>query len=145
MIYGVVISLLNKESYLGISEYLQFQITLSISVWRLVTILEFIVRHKSNASWNLDVERNSAVQNLSIGVKVVIKRVSSLSLYNYRISANSFLPWIVSTLEYTANISAVKITVFRRVPFSTVFSLYFLHWKTTCSKSLYFIKYSKKV
>merc|ERR1712051_883954 len=41
--------------------------------------------------------------------------------------------------SYTANISAVKITAFRCVPFPAVLSLYFLHCKTTCSKSLYFL------
>ena len=39
---------------------------------------------------------------------------------------------IVSDL-YTANISAVKITVFRRVPFPAVILLYYLHLITALS------------
>ena len=46
--------------------------------------------------------------------------------------------------NHTANISAVKITVFRCVPFPTGFLLYFLHWKTACSESLYFYKIQQK-
>ena len=36
-------------------------------------------------------------------------------------------------LVYTANISAVKITVFRRVPFPAVIPLYYLHLITALS------------
>ena len=35
-----------------------------------------------------------------------------------------------TAVVYTVNISAVKITVFRCVPFPAVLSLYFLHWTT---------------
>ena len=37
------------------------------------------------------------------------------------------------TSPYTANISAVKITVFRRVPFPAVIPLYYLHLITALS------------
>ena len=43
----------------------------------------------------------------------------------FRVPFPQILEYFV--LLYTANISAVKITVFRRVMFPTVFSLYFLH------------------
>ena len=36
-------------------------------------------------------------------------------------------------IRYTANISAVKITVFRRVPFPAVIPLYYLHLITALS------------
>ena len=39
----------------------------------------------------------------------------------------------IPTIVYTANISAVKITVFRRVPFPTVIPLYYLHLITAPS------------
>ena len=39
----------------------------------------------------------------------------------------------LSSSKYTANISAVKITVFRRVPFPAVIPLYYLHLITAPS------------
>ena len=102
-------------------------------LWVLARVVNFCVLWRKNAhkEW-----KHSSV--LVVNIKVsqfwctvwTVKLRHSLSFYQY-CHAMGF--------SHTANISAVKITVFPRVPFSTVFSLYFLHWKTTCSKSLYFL------
>ena len=52
------------------------------------------------------------------------------SMYS-RGAINEF--WGFKPILFTANISAVKITVFRRVPFPTVIPLYYLHLITAPS------------
>ena len=74
------------------------------------------------SAYVVDVKKNCGHSTLLATIRVC-----------YYQNANTYI------FTYTANISAVKITVFRRVPFPAVLLLYFLHCKTTCSKSLYFL------
>ena len=72
--------------------------------------VKIAVRHKLN-----QLQGN---QNLLMEPMTVIFKTNTAEVLSY---------YSVEPLYYTVNISAVKITVFRCVPFPAVLSLYFLH------------------